>query len=99
MPLGRLALIQSAQSGAGVSHCTNGSVMLLILYQMLPAPGVYEALITLLLITVSACTMPLNFDIPALTITIPAETSTWLALMVTLAEAVTVIPAVSSLIE
>ena len=34
-------------------------------HQMFPAPGVYEALTTLLLMTVSACTTPLNFDIPA----------------------------------
>jgi hypothetical protein len=43
---------------------------------MFPAPGVYEALTTLLLITVSACTTPLNFDIPASTVTIPAEIAT-----------------------
>ena len=47
-------------------------------HQMFPAPGVYDALMTLLLITVSACTTPLNFDMPASTVTMPAETSTWL---------------------
>ena len=66
---------------------------------MFPAPGVYEALTTELLIMVSHCTTPLNFDMPALTVTMPAETSTVLALMVTFAEAVTVTPAVSILIE
>ena len=54
---------------------------------MFPAPGVYEALMTELVITVSACTTPLKLDMPALTVTIPAETSTVLALTVTLAEA------------
>src|SRR3954454_24510175 len=70
-----------------------------LLHQMFPAPGVYDALITELLISVSHCTTPLNFDMPALTVTIPAETSTLLALTVTLAEAVMVIPLASSLIE
>src|SRR4030067_652350 len=69
------------------------------LHHMLPAPGVYDALITLLLITVSACTTPLKRDMPALTVSVPAEISTTLALTVTLAEALTVTPAVSSLIE
>ena len=63
---------------------------------MLPAQGVWEALINELVITVSACTTPLKRDMPALTLTIPAETSTWLALIVTLAEAVTLMPLVSS---
>ena len=40
---------------------------------MFPAPGVYDALMTLLLMTVSACTTPLNFDMPASTVNIPAE--------------------------
>jgi hypothetical protein len=43
---------------------------------MLPAPGVYEALMTELLMSVSHWTTPLNFDIPASTVTIPAETAT-----------------------
>src|ERR671921_808788 len=68
-------------------------------YQMLPAPGVYEALMMLLQMTVSACTTPLNFDMPASTVTIPAETATWLALTVTFAAAVTVMPPVSSFTE
>ena len=59
---------------------------------MLPAQGVWEALINELVMTVSACTTPLKRDIPALTVTMPAETSTWLALIVTLAEAVTLMP-------
>ena len=59
---------------------------------MLPAPGVYEALMMELLMTVSACTTPLNFDIPASTVTMLAETYTRLALIVTFAEAVTVMP-------
>ena len=52
---------------------------------------------TLLLMTVSACTTPLKRDMPASTVTIPADTSTVLALTVTLAAAVTVMPAGSSL--
>ena len=54
---------------------------------MFPAPGVYDALMMLLQITVSALTIPLNFDIPEFTLTIPAETSTIEALMVTFADA------------
>ena len=46
---------------------------------MLPAPGVYAELTTVLLITVSACTTPLNLDNPALTVTMPAEISMVLA--------------------
>jgi len=42
---------------------------------------------------------PLNFDIPALTVTMPAETSIVLALTVTFAAAVIVIPLDSSLTE
>src|SRR5436189_5051716 len=53
----------------------------------------------LLQITVSACTTPLNFDIPALTVTMLAETSTMLALTVTFAEAFTVIPLLCSFTE
>ena len=66
---------------------------------MLPAPGVYEALITLLLITVSACTTPLNFDMPAFTVTIPADISMVLAFTVTFADALIVIPLDSIFIE
>ncbi len=40
-----------------------------------------------------------ELDIPALTVTVPADTSTMPALMVTFAEAFTVIPLVSSLTE
>lgn len=53
----------------------------------------------LLQITVSACTTPLNFDIPALTVTMLAETSTILAVIVILAEAFTVMPLAWSFIE
>ena len=42
---------------------------------------------------------PLNFDIPALTVTMPAEISIVLALTVTFAAAVIVIPLDSSLTE
>ena len=66
---------------------------------MFPAPGVYDALMTLLAITVSACTTPENFDMPASTVTMPADTATTLALTVTFADAVTVTPEDSSLIE
>ena len=45
----------------------------------------------LLQMTVSAWTTPLNFDIPASTLTIPAETLTCEALTVTFAAAVIVI--------
>jgi hypothetical protein len=69
------------------------------LHQILPAPGVYDALITELLIIVSHCTTPLNFDIAASTVTIPADTATCDALIVTFADAVIVMPLVSSLIE
>ena len=48
---------------------------------------------TLLLNTVSAWTVPLNLDIPALTVSIDVDTSTGPPLlMVTLAEAFTVMP-------
>ena len=53
----------------------------------------------LLQITVSACTTPLNLDMPALTVTMLADTSTMLAVTVTLAEAFTVMPLVCSLTE
>ena len=53
----------------------------------------------LLQMTVSACTTPLNFERPALTVTMPAETSTVLAFMVTFAAAVIVRPDVSSFTE
>ena len=66
---------------------------------MFPAPGVYEALTTLLLISVSHCTTPLNFDMPASTVTMPALTATWPACTVTFALALTVMPEASSLIE
>ena len=46
-------------------------------------------------ISVSHCTTPLNFDMPALTVTMPAETSTVDAFTVSFAEVVTVTPAVS----
>ena len=54
---------------------------------------------TELLISVSHWTTPLNLDMPALTVTMPAETSTVLALIVSLAGVIIVTPAVSSLIE
>ena len=66
---------------------------------MFPAPGVYDALITELLIIVSHCTTPLNFDIAASTVTIPADTATCDALIVTFADAVIVMPLASILIE
>ncbi len=47
--------------------------------------------------TVSAWTTPLNFDIPAFTVTMPADTSTVEAWTLTWAAAVTVMPADSSL--
>jgi hypothetical protein len=50
---------------------------------MLPAPGVYEALMMLLQMTVSAFTTPENLLMPASTFTRLAETSTTLALTVT----------------
>ena len=43
--------------------------------------------------------LPLKVDIAALTVTVPADTVTWLALIVTCAEASMVMPLVSSLIE
>jgi hypothetical protein len=43
---------------------------------MLPAPGVYAEDTTVLVITVSACTTPENFDIPASTVTMPALMAT-----------------------
>ena len=46
---------------------------------MFPAPGVYEALMTLLLMTVSACTTPLNRDMAASIVTMEAEISTVVA--------------------
>ena len=46
---------------------------------MLPAPGVYEALMMLLQITVSAWTTPEKRDIPESTVTRLADTATWLA--------------------
>src|SRR5574341_932959 len=55
-------------------------------HQIFPAPGVYDELMTALLITVSACTTPLNLDMPALTVTMLAEISMREALTVTLAE-------------
>src|SRR5262245_9281099 len=61
-------------------------------HHMFPAPGVYDALTTLLVMTVSACTTPLNFDMPAFTVTVPAETSTLPADTVTFAAAFTVTP-------
>jgi hypothetical protein len=66
---------------------------------MFPAPGVYDALTTEFEISVSHCTTPLNFDMPAFTVTMPAETSTVDALTVSFADVVTVTPADSSLIE
>src|SRR5437879_2584200 len=69
------------------------------LHQMFPAPGVYAELTMVLQITVSAWTTPLNLDMAASTVTMPADTATWLALTVTRAEAVTVMPLDSSLIE
>ena len=45
--------------------------------------------------TVSACTTPLNFDMPASTVTIPADTATVDALIVTFDDAVTVMPELS----
>ena len=54
---------------------------------------------TLLLMSVSHCTTPLNFDMPEFTVTIPELISTVLALMVTFALAFTTIPAASSVTE
>src|SRR5207244_8473096 len=68
-------------------------------HQMLPAPGVYDALMMLLVMTVSAWTTPLNLAMPALTLTMPAEMSAVLALIVTLAEALTVMSLVPSFTE
>src|SRR6185503_17521911 len=68
-------------------------------HQMFPAPGVYEELMTELVITESALTTPLKVDIAAFTDTDPAVTETVLALTVTLADAVTVIPELSSFTE
>ena len=59
---------------------------------MFPAPGVYDALTTLLVITVSACTTPLNFDIAGIDRDHAGGDLDLLALIVTLAEAVTVMP-------
>ena len=42
---------------------------------------------------------PLNFDMPASTVTMPAEMLTWLAFTVTFVDAVIVMPADSSVIE
>ena len=53
----------------------------------------------LLQITVSALTTPENFDMPASTLTRPALTDTCDAFTVTFADAVTVTPEASSLIE
>jgi hypothetical protein len=66
---------------------------------MLPAPGVYEALMTLLQMMVSACTIPANFEIPALKVNMLAETSTANALTLTCVGDVTVIPLASNLTE
>ena len=65
-----------------------------------PTPDkVYDALTTAFEMTVSACTTPLNFDMPALTVSAAAVISIWLAVILTLADAVTVIPLGSSFTE
>ncbi len=66
---------------------------------MFPAPGVYEVLITEFVMSVSAWTTPLDFDMPALTVTMLADTSKLLALTVTFDEVVIVTPEESSLME
>ena len=63
---------------------------------MFPAPGVYEADTTEFVMTVSALTTPLKFDMPALTVRLAAEIVAVAAFTVTSAEAVTVIPLESS---
>ena len=64
---------------------------------MFPAPGVYVAATIVFVMTVSACTTPLNFVIPADTVTIPADTFTCAAVIVTSDAACTVMPPASSL--
>ena len=54
---------------------------------------------TLLLMSVSHFTTPLNFDMPEFTVIIPELISTVLALMVTFALAFTMIPDASSFTE
>ena len=59
----------SCQSGDGDTHWTSCLISSSRApHQMLPAPGVYDALMMLLQMTVSACTTPLNLDIPASTL-------------------------------
>ena len=61
-------------------------------HQMFPAPGVYEADTTELVMTVSALTTPLNVEMPALTVRLATEIVAVDAFTVTSADAVTVIP-------
>ena len=68
-------------------------------YEIFPTPGVYLALTTLLVTRVAHSTTPLNFAMPAFTLTMPALSSTWLALMVTFALVFTRMPFVSSFTE
>src|SRR5262245_43138456 len=77
--IGSAALVSEGQIGDGAVQRRGCSMP----HQMLPAPGVYDALITLLEMTVSACTTPLNFDMPAFTVTMLADTSSMLAFTVT----------------
>src|SRR5208337_3271264 len=65
-------------------------------YHTLPLPG---ALITWLAMTLSAWSTPLNFVIEALTVSISAEISTWLAFRLIFPAAVTVMPLASSFTE
>ena len=59
---------------------------------MFPAPGVYDTLTVLFVMFVSDCTTPLNRDMPAVTVTIPAETSLVAAVMDNFPDDVMVMP-------
>src|SRR6185295_6955719 len=85
---GSVALVSAGHIGDAAVHSTRCSMP----HQMFPAPGVYDALMTLLVITVSAITTPLKRDRLAFTETMLAVTSMKLAVTLTLAEAVIVMP-------
>src|SRR6185436_4903105 len=83
---------------AGATHCTCGSII--FPHQMFPAPGVYEAAITLGVCSApDATTSPLNVAVPALAVIDPAEMVTVLALMVNCADALKVMPLASNRAE
>ena len=99
--VGSAAASSVLHSGAAVSQRTAWRSMrgASALTRCSPRPACRRWTTTELVITVSALTTPLNFDMPALTVPCPAETSTVRAWTVTLPDAVTVMPLVSSLTE